>query len=258
MGCGGSKRDAGHKDKVNFDMEKTKVPQLDEVFDSAAGPLQTLKEVYDTLHKAIAGFETQTHAKLLKNHTVEDSIMIMLYCFSASSNGDFGKLEYRTSHDAPWIYVKKDSLEHQHWPITDAWWYFAVELEKIPGRLEPLAGDIRRIVETATGLKDSASEIVSNAGLSIFDAPKAVLNFTKNLDRLSSAPKFLEDTLKLARSTIESTTNLVNKLTNEAELNRIHDIGKKAHKEKVYNVDQIIRKYWPDQTRIGPAVITKK
>mmetsp|Transcript_13680 Transcript_13680/g.25813 ORF Transcript_13680/g.25813 Transcript_13680/m.25813 type:complete len:106 (+) Transcript_13680:38-355(+) len=105
MCCGRSK---GHhedkKDKIDFDMEKTKVAQLDEIFDSAAGPLQTLKEAYDTLHFAIAKFKVQVHAALLKDNTTEDAIMIMLYCFAASSNSDFEKLEYRIDfREAPWI-----------------------------------------------------------------------------------------------------------------------------------------------------------
>jgi hypothetical protein len=254
MGCGRSKGHHDEKKGLDFDMKPTKVPQLDEIFETAAAPLATLKEAYDTLHDAIAKFETQTHSKLLRDHTTEDGIMIMLYCFSASSNGDFAKLEYRISHDAPFIYVKKDSLEHQHWPITDAWWYFATEIAKIPSKLEPLEDDIKAIVDKAKGLKDSVPDAVSSSNLNVLDAPKALVNFGANLERLIKAPKLLTDTIALSKSTITSISNLTNKLTNEAELNRVHEIGHKAHKEKVMNVDLIIRKYWPDQSRVlGPT-----
>jgi hypothetical protein len=254
MGCGRSKTHSNEKKGLDFEMKKTKVPEVDEIFETTAAPLATLKEAYDTLHDAIAKFETQTHSKLLRDHTTEDGIMIMLYCFSASSNGDFAKLEYRLSSDAPFIYVKRDSLEHQHWAITDAWWHFATEVAKIPSKLEPLEGDIRAIVDKAAGLKDTLPDMVKNAKLSVLDIPQATMNFGTNIEKLLKVPKLLDDTIKLSKSTLTSISNLTNKLTDEAELNHVHEIGHKAHKEKVMNVDLIIKKYWPDQSRVlGPT-----
>jgi hypothetical protein len=83
MGCGGSK---GKGD--NLVMEPTKIPEFDEVFNSAAEPLETISTVDKSLTKALSEFERHCHVMAIRDHTIKDAVMVMLYCLSASGDGD--------------------------------------------------------------------------------------------------------------------------------------------------------------------------
>ena len=153
MGCGSSSSSGGQKKKkIDFDMDNTHIPEFDSVFQGVAEPLETLR---DTRHTFLKGKKelaeaTGTH-KRLKDGTLTDTIMGMLYCYSASTNGNLSEIEFRATKHAPFITVKKSSLRPEYHGIPSAFDYFIEKLAKVPEKLQPLLGQIKEAAERCAG-----------------------------------------------------------------------------------------------------------
>jgi hypothetical protein len=233
------------KKPIDFDIKKTKVPEFDEVFDEAVLPFAILKQAYETLNDAISRFETEAQGEMLEDPTTEDLITIMLYCFSASSNGDFAKLEFRSSYKAPFFHVKRDCLNPRHWPLVDAWEYFASEVDADQTKLRPLTSIINKTLDRASEFRDTGNINIDKANLSDMDVPRAAINFALNYDSLSKAPKLLEDTIDRCKSKFTCIANIVHKLTDQAEVERIKDVGVLAHSRQCLEVQDLVKLCWP-------------
>lgn len=233
------------KKPIDFDIKKTKVPEFDEVFEEAVLPFAILKQAYETLNDATSKFETEAQGEMLENPTTEDLITIMLYCFSASSNGDFAKLEFQSSYKTPFIHVKRDSLDPRHWPLVDAWEYFAREVDAAQSKLRPLTSIINKTLDRASEFRDTGNVNIDKANLSDMDVPRAAINFALNYDSLSKAPKLLEDTIDSCKSKFTCIANIVHKLTDQAEVERIKDIGVLAHSRQCLDIKDLVKLCWP-------------
>lgn len=153
MGCGSSSSSGGHKkNKIDFDMERTRVHEFDSVFEGVAEPLSTLLDTRNTLMKGKRELEQAAGTrKRLKDATFTDNVMGMMYCYSASTNGDLSELEFRCTKHAPYFNVKKSSLRPEFQKIPNAFEYFLEKLLKVPEKLSPLAGQIKDAAERAAG-----------------------------------------------------------------------------------------------------------
>jgi dGTP triphosphohydrolase len=142
MGCGGSK---GGKSE-DFKMAETKVPEFDELFQSANEPLQCIQDVEKGLNKALADFEKHCHVACIKDHTFQDAVMVMMYCFSASGDGDLSKLNPEVKDKSPFIKVDKKKLKPEHVELANAWDHLVEQLCKVPDKCEPIKDTIETLV----------------------------------------------------------------------------------------------------------------
>lgn len=153
MGCGSSSSSGGHKkNKIDFEMERTRVHEFDSVFEGVAEPLSTLLETRNTLMKGKRELEQAAGTrKRLKDATFTDNVMGMMFCYSASTNGNLSELDFHCTKHAPYFNVKKSSLRPEFQKIPNAFEYFLEKLLKVPEKLSPLAGQIKDAAERAAG-----------------------------------------------------------------------------------------------------------
>lgn len=153
MGCGSSSSSGGNKKKkIDFEMERTRIHEFDSVFEGVGEPLSTLLDTRKTMMKGKRELEEATGTrKRLKDGTFTDTVMGMLFCYSASTNGDLSELSFRSTKHAPYIEVKKSSLRPEFQKIPNAFEYFIEKLAKVPEKLAPLAGQIKDAAERCAG-----------------------------------------------------------------------------------------------------------
>jgi len=133
-------------------MERTRVHEFDSVFEGVAEPLATLLDTRNTMMKGKRELEEATGTrKRLKDGTFTDTVMGMLFCYSASTNGNLSELDFHTTKHAPYFNVKKSSLRPEFQKIPNAFEYFLEKLAKVPEKLAPLAGQIKDAAERCAG-----------------------------------------------------------------------------------------------------------
>lgn len=248
MGCGGSKK--GKKEKCDMTMELTGNADIDNLFANAAAPLATLAEVNNNLKKARNRLQRRTHAYLLNDCTLEDAIMAMLYGLSASTNGDFDKIDLKIDDDSPYVKMSKHKVEHHMHEVVEAWNYFAEKLVDSVKILADLPEQIKALVEECEGLQDKAKEVCTNSGMGLLDSAKAIKVIANNVLKISKAPTVLSETKKEFEDLIHCCKHLNAKCDNEGRV-KIHEIGKAIHAAKVVVMRDIVVNYWPVKTRVN-------
>lgn len=247
MGCGGSK--VGRKEKLKMDMEKTGISDVDDMFETAAAPLQTLAEVCNMLKKAENKIRRRTHAYLLTGCKIEDSITAFLYALSAHTDGDFDKVEFQLITDSPYLKVSKHKCDEELHDIIDAWNYLAEKIVDATVKMVELPGQIAKLVQDSPGFSDRANEAIKNANLNPFEAAKAGKAIACNIATISKANSVLSETQRLLAELTKAVQGLSHKLDHEGR-QKIHAVGKEAHKSKVKSMREIVVQYWPEKTRI--------
>lgn len=146
MGCGASKRKVGTS--VDLALEDTGDQRLDEAFRELQTPLLTLTEARIKLAKAMKDFakEVGTH-KQLANPTFFDSLMAMLFCFSASGEGLLENVDFAYSQSPPFIAVNTDLLYIEHRKIVPVWNHLVTLAHELPGQLKDLPELVQRAIQ---------------------------------------------------------------------------------------------------------------
>jgi prefoldin subunit 5 len=247
MGCGGSKK--GKKERCDMTMEPTGNSDIDALFTNMAGPLTTLADVVNTLKKGENKMRRRTHAYLLKNCTLEDSVTAMLYGLSGETNGDFDKIELKIVVESPYIKISKHKVDEEYHEVIEAWNYLMEKLISATEQLAELPSKINDMVEEAKGLPDRAKTICETAGLNVIEMAKTIRIVTSNVGKVCSAPKVLAEAKTMFESLINTCKGLDSKMDHEGR-EKIHSVGKKIHEAKVRNMREVIVQYWPDKTRI--------
>ena len=255
MGCGGSK---GGKGKVDLKIEKTKIPEFDELFDQAAEPLETIAGINKSVHAAMNKFMKACHVMIIKDHTVKDAVLVMLTCFSVSCNGDFSKISPKLDLEPPFITIEIEKLDKFCHAALEAFGELVEAVGGVAEKCEPLVEQIKGLAEQCAEFPGKATEAVQGANLGLMDGAKAIKATGSNVVKLGKAPTILGDLLKTAGEAITAFTDAVKLAGNVDELEKIHAIGKKAAAEKVKSVDKLVIGYFPEQERIDKSKIGKK
>ena len=81
-------------------------------------------------------------------------------------------------------------------------------------------------------------------------AMKAVVG---NVAKLAKAPEMLSGCLKLAEDITKSLIQCAEMiLSDQGTMDKIKAVGKAAHKANCFNPDDVVGRFWPDQTRVLP------
>lgn len=145
MGCAQSQQPEGEKVKEKFDfrMTTTRIPEYDSFFSGVATPLRTLSEICETFSYSKHNFTTSVGvSKRINQKTIADAVMGMLYCYSASSNGDLESLKFKSMKTPPFYDVNKDSLRPEFRQIPANFESFVRTLTRVADRLDPLKDQI--------------------------------------------------------------------------------------------------------------------
>ena len=65
------------------------------------------------MNSAVGNFKKACNVGCIKDHTMEDAITVMLYCFSTSADGDLMKIA-QVSNESPYITIELDDLDPKH------------------------------------------------------------------------------------------------------------------------------------------------
>ena len=74
----------------------------------------------------------------LEGYTLMDALMIMVYCLSASCDGDLKKINWMVSSDAPYILFNASKLNTEVQDLLDAWYAFIDAVSTLPAIIDSL------------------------------------------------------------------------------------------------------------------------
>mmetsp|Transcript_10532 Transcript_10532/g.10530 ORF Transcript_10532/g.10530 Transcript_10532/m.10530 type:complete len:257 (+) Transcript_10532:13-783(+) len=243
MGCGGSKK----KTKINIEMEVCGLVDIDNMFSAAAEPLATLDKVSHKLNKHIKKLKKATGCHIIKDATFKDALDSMLYCYSASTDGDFSKINLEITTEKPYVNIERHGLKTEHHIIADAWNDMLEAIEESVAKAAELPGQLKEFFEKIPDFPNQAKSALENADF--MDKAKGLKCSATNVSRLTAASKILNEFQKTITEVSQAAASFANKCGRE-EREKIEKIGKDAHKDKVYEPKDIIRKFWPDPTKI--------
>jgi AAA+ ATPase superfamily predicted ATPase len=249
MGCGGSKK--GKKEKIDMTMEETGNADIDALFTNFTGPLTTLAEVANSLKKAFNRINRRTHAYLLHNCTLDDSITAMMYGLSGLTNGNIDEIELKIVVESPYIKISKHHVKVEAYhEIIDAWNHLVEKLIDCVGKMTELPGQIMDLVQEAAGIQDRAKAIAENLSMNPFEVAKMIRKVAQNLQKIAKAKSVLEETKKLYEQLFGVCTGLHKKFGHDG-WEKIHHIGKEIHKAGVKDPREVIVQFWPDKPRVN-------
>ena len=250
MGCGGSK---GGKGKVDLKIEKTKIDEFDEVFDAAAEPLETIASLKSSIDKTQSAFCKACHTHGIKDATLKDAIWVFFTTVSASLDGDFSNVDLKITQSAPFIKMDNKKIDPSIHDMLDGFEAFVEAAVAVPEKAEPLVEQIKELAEKCTDFPGKATEAVSNAGLGLMDGAKAIKACGSNVVKLGKAPSILSELIKSGADAAQNFAEAVAMAADSAQMGKINEIGKKAHKDKNLTADKIICEYFPEQDRVNHA-----
>ena len=226
---------------------------IDALFTNMTGPLTTLADISNSLKKAENRLRRRTHAYLLTHCTLDDAVMALLIELSASTNGDFDKVELKIETESPYIKISKHKLEPHMQEVVEAWNFLIEKLIEAGSSLADLPGQIQDMVNECKEFPDKAKEICSSAGMDFMATARACKVVIGNVAKITKAPTVLTNTKECFEQLLKVLKNLHVKLDHEGR-EKIHAIGKAIHKAKVVDLREIIVNHWPDKTRIDLKV----
>ena len=172
MGCGGSKKTG--KQRVDLKMDPTGNDDIDDMFLDFIVPLQTLGAISNDIFNAEWKLKRVTETYLLKNATLEDSILAMLYALVASVGGNIEQIGLTIEFEAPYIKFKKEKVNPSFLEVFEVWKYLvdvitdaAKKIEQLPKQIEELPGKCEK-------LPAQAKEALSALGLDPFSSVKII------------------------------------------------------------------------------------
>ncbi|CAG9333619.1 unnamed protein product [Blepharisma stoltei] len=243
MGCGGSKK----KTKINIEMEVCNLVDIDNMFSAAAEPLATLDKVSHKLNKHIRKLKKAAGCHIIKDATFKDALDSMLYCYSASTDGDFSKINLEIVPEKPYVNIERHGLKPEHHHIADAWNDMLEAIEESVAKAAELPGQLKEFFEKIPDFPSQAKSALENANM--IDKARGIKCCATNVSRLTAASKILTEFTKTIAEVTQALASFASKCTSE-ERAKIEKIGKDAHKDHVYVPKDIIRKFWPDPTKI--------
>ena len=131
----------------DFDLKETGIARVDTLLRDARTILKILRRVQDSLTRAYARLQKITATVYLIEPTLKDSVMAMLFIYSASSRGHLERVGFEMGDKEPFISVCKDSLLPEHQDIAEAWNDFAAALTESGPKLATLKTQLTTLVK---------------------------------------------------------------------------------------------------------------
>lgn len=244
MGCGACKRPLNPA--VDLKLMESGDPHLDAVFKELQEPLSLLLASRKQLKAALKSFQKEVGVyQQLVNPTFFDFLMAMLFCLSASGEGDLEAIGFTYSPEAPFITVNEDLLYVEHRGIMQAWKTLVHLAVQIQEALRPLRVLIQAaIVCTAqSGQPDNPMESDPVTATESQASPLMARTVSANHNKLSQAPGLLDEVLKQAREVTDTVLRLPSILS-EASV-AIKAVGQQAYVDLRLSPRDIVAKYWP-------------
>jgi hypothetical protein len=246
--CENKESEQINKDELLVDyevMHSVGFEQLDNFFSELVLMLKNLKRAHSEIKAKSEAFFRKTEVDLLKNYTINDGVMSMLYCLVASNGRKTEQILLKTctccqsftfqQERSPYIsFTGELSKENAH--IYNSWLEFAEVLTWTSLELEPIR-EFRSAVEICEKLRTDFSKVPLNMD-----------NFNKNLQKLQVASRIAERTHKLVSDTKGRLMELLNWLLKNVK--DIHTVATQAKETRCFTPSQIISRYWPDQSRV--------
>jgi hypothetical protein len=218
-------------------MESVGLEQLDNFFKELAPMLTNLKKAHFELKAKHDNFLRITEVDFLANYTLNDAIMTMIYCISASNcnarNCDDCWCKICKITDTSPFFSSYINLSKENKLIFKIWSEFVEILTWISIEVE-----LPREFADVLGIQNKLTEDISNY--------INMENFNRNLQKFKVASKIAEETLKLAQNTLDSVKYTLRNIS----LRNIHPIATQARENRCFSPSQLILRYWPDQSRV--------
>ena len=249
MGCGVFKRqlNAG----IDLRLRESGDPRLDAVVKELAEPLYLLSSSRKQLKAALKALQKEVGVyKQLKNPTFFDFLMAMLFCLSASGEGDLENIGFELSNEAPFIQVNEDLLYVEHRGIMMAWRTLMHLVERLPQQLEPMRDQIQAaLAEMARcGVVENPVESDPVTALESQASPLVMRTTSVNHGKLSLAPGLLDAILSEIQEILDTVHRLPHILSEASHA--IKAVGQRAYVELCINPRDIVAKYWPTSKSI--------
>jgi hypothetical protein len=227
-------------------MESVGLEPLDGFFNELVPILSDLKKAQNEIQVKTEQFIRITEVDLLKNHTIYDAVMSMIYCLVAS-NGN--KNEPRKSSClccCPSSYynyyhyfagrplISYSSLSNENALINQSWCELTSVLSSTSLELDPEG--FRTAAKICEQLRIDYGEVSFNTD-----------TFNRNMQKLQVASKSAVETRSLVNQIQQSFSQMLNKIDMYKD---IHPIATRAKETKQFTPSQIILRYWPDQSRV--------
>ena len=73
-----SNNEADEKSSIDMSLEKTNIPEFDEIYDEVIEINENVSKLQESLNSAISDFEELCHIKCIRDHTIRDAFQVML------------------------------------------------------------------------------------------------------------------------------------------------------------------------------------
>lgn len=262
MGCAKSQHEdtAKPKEKFDFYMTTTHIPEFDSVFNGVATPLRTLTEICESFSYSHRNFTSAVGVrKRIQQKTIADAVMAMLYCYSTSSNGDLETLKLKVTKAPPFYDVNKDSLRPEFRQIPGYFESFVATLIRVTDRLEPLKDQIETAASRCAGSEyvdfpERATSAAEQANLGFIGTGKAVKATASNVSKLTKAPALLKKVMEKARRIQRGLEEVAARTdSDEGTKEEVRRVGRAAFEAQCFKPEELVPRFWPDQSRVLPA-----
>jgi hypothetical protein len=227
-------------------MESVGLDELDNFFNDLVPGLRNLKKAQYEIRAKTDFFIRITEADLLANYTLNDAIMSMIYCLTAS-NGIKTKVhslgsrntvceccEFKVrSRASPYISFKGEMTE-TNLLIYKSWLELAEILAWTSDKVEPA-----REFAGALGIRNKLTKDMSEH--------INIESFNSNFQKLQVASEIAEETHNLARTILRNLGNIIDYKDPYWD---IHPIATSAKQNRSFTPSEIVLRYWPEQSRV--------
>jgi hypothetical protein len=220
-------------------MESVGLEELDNFFKGLVPMLRNLKKAHYEIKAKRNHFIMITEADLLANYTLNDAIMSMIYCLTASnilfhidiSFHPYGGID--TSSSSPYISFN-GKLSHQNTLIYKSW----LELAKI---LTWASQQLKHEREFTGALEIRQKVPIVSVHLNME-------NFNRNLRKLEKASQIARETHYQVKSNLDIIKEIVSNKVYKFQTARV--IANQAYQDNQFSPSEIILRYWPEQYRV--------
>ena len=244
MGCGIAKRKVDMS--VDLSLQASGDPRFDQLFEGVGGQIRSVQEGRHRLRTAYVAFQKEVGTyKQLKSPTFFDSLMAMLFCLSASGEGDLESVEFTYSRTPPYITVNSDLLYPEHRKILPAWSQLITLAASLPSELASCRDQFElAIAETSSTFHSDFAETEAGVtSLDLLSSPRVARTITANHEKLLHVPTLLGEVVELAKEITDTMRRLREILVNAGPV--LVAVGRQAYIDQKLLPYEIVERYWP-------------
>ena len=244
MGCGITKRKVDAS--VDLNLQASGNPHYDQLFEGVEEQIRSVLEGRQKLKAAYVAFQKEVGTyKQFKKPTFYDSLMAMLFCLSASGEGDLESVGFEYLPGPPYITVNLSLLYPEHRKILPAWVHLITIATTLPTELAPCKDHFElAIAETSsTSYLDFPETEAGITTLDPLNSPKVARTVTANHEKLLHVPTLLGEVVDLAREITDTMGHMREILVKAGGV--IVAIGRQAYIDQRLLPCEIVGRYWP-------------